>query len=164
MLATLCSALASTFQRLPNCPARMPARQHGHSEAGSSSWMDFCSRPGKCAQARTNSLLWYAMLKTGTVWCYVLVVIVSLSEISQVQASYPTEAKRGRLSQLPLQSDVADQLPGVLTKPGHATVSLCNQSEYCVVSEQKRNVFVAETKCVCGRICGDSSYVCRCHT
>ncbi|DBA77116.1 TPA: hypothetical protein ACH3X1_009695 [Trebouxia sp. C0004] len=43
-----------------------------------------------------------------------------------VQASYPTEAKRGRLSQLDLQSDAADQLPAVLTKPGYATVSHVN--------------------------------------
>lgn len=146
MLAAACSALASTFQRLPNCPARTQARQRGHSEAGSSSWKDFCSRPGSSAQAQTNSLMWYAMLKTSTVWLYVSVVIVYQSRTSkQVQASYPTGAERGRFSQLPLQSDAADQLPAVLAKPGHATVSLRNQSECCAVSEQKQHVFVKES-------------------
>jgi hypothetical protein len=112
----------------------MQARLHGLSEVGSSSWMVFCSRPEGCVQAQTSSLMWYAMLKTGTVWCYNLVVIVYLSRISQVQASYPTEAKRGRLSQLDLQSDAADQLPAVLTKPVYATVSFHKQSECCAVS------------------------------
>ncbi len=70
--------------------------------------------------------MWYAMLKTSTVWYDVLVVMLHLSGKLQVQASYPTEAKLGRFSQLPLQSDIADQLPAVLTKPGHATVSLCD--------------------------------------
>ena len=68
-----------------------------------------------------------------------------LSGRLQVQASYLTEAKRGRFSQLPLQSDAADQLPAVLTKPGHATVSLRNQSECCAVSEQIPTVPVKES-------------------
>ena len=76
---------------------------------------------------------------------YVLAVIVYLSGRLQVQASYLTEAKGGRFSHLPLQSDAADQLPAVLAKPGHATVSLRNQSECCAVSEQIPTVPVKES-------------------
>ncbi|KAL0050961.1 hypothetical protein WJX82_011093 [Trebouxia sp. C0006] len=47
-----------------------------------------------------------------------------------VQASYPTGAERGRFSQLPLQSDAADQLPAVLAKPGRATVSHLNLPQF----------------------------------